>query len=74
MLFSLTLYLSKNPESNVSVSAKILSSTTVFNIESEMFLEQQISTLMISKESCGTEDQLMMMKIQFNHLSNKLHI
>ncbi len=38
----------------ITVSIKIWSSTTVFNIE--LFLEQQISIRMISEWSCDTED------------------
>ncbi len=57
MLFFLTLWSSKIPEKKVSVSTKILSSTTVFNIDinkKSWAVNQHIR--MISEESCDTDD------------------
>ncbi len=49
-----TFYSSNTPEKSLTASTKILSSTNVFNIDDKRFLEQHI--IMISEESCDTED------------------
>jgi len=54
MLFFLTFYSSMDPEKSITGSKKILSNTTVFNIDNNWVSNHHIR--MISEGSCDTED------------------
>ncbi len=58
------IFYQRNMNKCITVSTKILSSTTVFNIDSKMFLEQQTSILeQFVKDHVTLKTGVMMLKI-----------